>query len=44
MTLKSSNSEALLTDHDVKILAYANDNIYGRGAVPIGAPISTLPG
>lgn len=30
------------TTKDIKILAYANDNIYGRWAVPTWAPPSTL--
>lgn len=44
VALKSATSADLLSNHDVKILAYANDNIYGRWAVPIWAPVATLPG
>jgi hypothetical protein len=44
VNLRSTNSATLLTDYDVEVLAYANDNIYGRGAVSTWAPGGTLPG
>ncbi len=44
VTLKSANSASLFTNYNIKVLWYANDNIYGRWAVPIWAPGWTLPG
>ena len=44
LNLKSDNDAPLSTPMDIKILWYADDNIYGRWPVPSWAPAWTLPG
>jgi len=44
VTLKSLNSANLLQNYELSILAYADDSIYGRWAVPDWAPAWTLSG
>jgi len=43
VNLTSSNIANLSQNYDISVLAYADDNIYWRGAVPSGAPAWTLP-
>jgi uncharacterized repeat protein (TIGR01451 family) len=44
ITLASSNTAWVFINQDIWVLAYVDDSIYGRGAVPSGAPGGTLPG
>lgn len=44
ITLASSNAAGVFVSRDIGVLAYVDDSIYGRGAVPTGAPPATLPG
>ncbi|MBS8122070.1 DUF11 domain-containing protein, partial [Candidatus Vampirococcus lugosii] len=44
LNLKSNNNIDLFDDTEIKVLAYAENSIYGRGAVPDGAPSSAMPG
>lgn len=41
--LTSDNDALLSTPMDIKVLAYADDNIYWRWPVPTWAPLATLP-
>lgn len=44
ITLSSTTAAGVFIDKNIGVLAYADDSIYGRGAVPSGAPGGTLPG
>ena len=44
ITLSSTNAAGVFINKNIGVLAYADDNIYGRGTAPSGSPLGTLTG